>query len=134
MSASNGNKHGLKLSPVGSQGVFYLLTTSDLKGKRVKDASKVMRSLKAGCMKMEDSFKGNFHEGVLEVDTDRLWFLDKLLTERVDGRGSIDGKAIVGLYAEGVDELQDAVDDALVFLKVAEKAAEKEKEEAVKQV
>jgi hypothetical protein len=131
VSEKNG-KHALQLSEVGAQGLFYILTTSDLKGNRVKDSGKVMKSLKQHAMKMEDAFKGDFVGGLVEVDTDRLRFLDKLITERVDGRCAVDGKAIVGLYAEGVDELQEVVDSALIDLKVAEKGEEAKKEEVVK--
>jgi hypothetical protein len=133
MSENNGT-HVLQLSEVGSQGLFYILTTSDLKGKRVKDSGKVMKSLKKGAMKMDDAFKGDFISGTVELDTDRLRFLDKLLTERVEGRCAVDGKAIVGLYAEGVDELQEVVDSALIDLKAAEKEEEAKKEEVAKKV
>jgi hypothetical protein len=110
----------LKLSAIATQGCHYVLVSLEVKGRATRDHANIMRKIKGHCMTMQDDFKGDFKGGEIELDSERVRYLSKLIDERKE-------KGVQGAFTEGVDDLSAIVDDLLIVIKIDEKAEDDSK-------
>lgn len=116
---TNGSSYVLKINEVMTSAAWSVIAALEPKGRvETRNHGRVQRELKAKAMKMEDAFKGDFLGGTLQFDEDRFDYLRRIVMKKMEA-------GYVGIYADGMDQLMDLLDNVYDEHRVAEKAAEK---------
>lgn len=101
----------IKLTPQGTEGMWMLVKNNKLKHKSERSkAAKIAKAMKAGAMEAVDAenpFNFRFTGGKITLSDELVKFLDEL-----EERLHTSQEKFPAQYAESVEEMWDAIDEA----------------------